>query len=148
GDGSTSMTGSGQGGAASTTSATSSVATGAGGSAGGMGGSTGGNGGGSGGTGPMPDASAGASGTGGGGSTGAGGALVDAGNDIRDATVEPRIDAPVDAPPEVGCGSPTQCALKAALVHRYSFTGTGTTVTDSVGTANGTVVNTTLNGNG
>ncbi|MGC4091084.1 MAG: LamG domain-containing protein [Polyangiaceae bacterium] len=38
--------------------------------------------------------------------------------------------------------------LAANIVHRYSFTGTGTTVTDSIGTAHGIVVNTTLSGNG
>jgi hypothetical protein len=38
--------------------------------------------------------------------------------------------------------------LKTALVHRYSFNGNGNTVTDSVGTAHGTVVNTALNNTG
>jgi hypothetical protein len=37
--------------------------------------------------------------------------------------------------------SPADCeALRDALVHRYSFDGTGTTVTDSVGDADGTVM--------
>jgi hypothetical protein len=149
GDPTTSVTGSGQGGTAATTASTS-VGAGVGGSVGaGTGGSTGGNGGSSGGTGPVADASAGAGGSGGtAGTTGTGGTAVDAGNDIRDAAVEPRVDAPIDAPPEASCGSATQCALKAGLVHRYTFTGTGTAVTDSVGTANGTVMNTTLAGNG
>ena len=40
------------------------------------------------------------------------------------------------------------CAIGASLVHRYSFNGTGTTVTDSVGTAHGTVVNAQLSGSG
>jgi len=38
--------------------------------------------------------------------------------------------------------------LKAALVHRYSFMGTSTVVTDSVGTSHGSVVNGQLSGNG
>ncbi len=40
------------------------------------------------------------------------------------------------------------CGIRTALVHRYSFNGTGNTVTDSVGTAHGTVVNTQLSGSG
>jgi hypothetical protein len=35
-----------------------------------------------------------------------------------------------------------------ALVHRYSFNGTGTMVTDSVGTAHGTIVRASLDGDG
>jgi len=46
------------------------------------------------------------------------------------------------------CPSPTLCAVKAALVHRYSFNGSGRNVIDSVGRANGTVVNGQLSGNG
>jgi len=45
-----------------------------------------------------------------------------------------------------GCGAPD--SLPLCLRHRYSFDGTGTTATDSVGTANGLVVNTTLAGDG
>jgi hypothetical protein len=43
-----------------------------------------------------------------------------------------------------------QCALvlPSSLVHRYSFNGTGTSALDTMGTAHGTVVNTTLSGNG
>ena len=74
------------------------------------------------------------------GTAGSAGGGMDAAPDVREAAV--------DAPPEVSCGSPAQCALKAALVHRYTFAGTGTTVTDSVGTSNGTVVGATLGGNG
>jgi hypothetical protein len=59
-------------------------------------------------------------------------------------------------PGECGCGVPdvdtalvAGCTgLKTHLVHRYSFDGTDTTITDSVGTAHGTVVGTTLSGNG
>ena len=38
--------------------------------------------------------------------------------------------------------------MKSALLHRYSFDGTGTAVTDSVGAAHGTVVNAQLSGSG
>jgi hypothetical protein len=38
--------------------------------------------------------------------------------------------------------------LQAALVHRYRFDGTGTTITDSVGTAHGVLVNAVLSGSG
>jgi hypothetical protein len=47
-------------------------------------------------------------------------------------------------------GTCVRCELRAALIHRYSFNGTSTStvVTDSVGAAHGTVVNTTLSGAG
>ncbi|HWA75151.1 MAG TPA: LamG domain-containing protein [Polyangiaceae bacterium] len=56
------------------------------------------------------------------------------------------------APGVCGCGvleqdsgSVAGClGLKSAIVHRYAFTGTGTTVSDSIGTAHGTAVNCTL----
>jgi hypothetical protein len=89
----------------------------------------------------QPDSAGGAGGMGGNAGSGAG-------FDAREATVDARPEAGVDAPPEVGCTNPAQCALKAALVHRYSFNGTGTAVIDSVGNADGTVVGTTLSGNG
>jgi len=75
----------------------------------------------------------GASGGGGagGGSGGIGGATADAGGVV-----------------DAGCPTPTLCAVKAALIHRYSFSGSGPTVVDSVGTANGTVVNGLLTGSG
>jgi hypothetical protein len=41
-----------------------------------------------------------------------------------------------------GTGGTAGCGV--CVVHRYSFGGTGTTVTDSVGTAHGTAMNTTL----
>ncbi|HEY5373557.1 MAG TPA: LamG domain-containing protein, partial [Polyangiaceae bacterium] len=46
------------------------------------------------------------------------------------------------APGVCGCGvAEAPClALKSSLLHRYSFTGSGTTVTDSKGSANGTVM--------
>lgn len=40
------------------------------------------------------------------------------------------------------------CALRAVLVHRYSFSGVGIAITDSVGTAHGTAVNAQLSGSG
>ena len=36
--------------------------------------------------------------------------------------------------------------MTAGLVHRYSFGGSGTTATDSIGAADGTVVNAELMG--
>ena len=83
---------------------------------------------------------------------GAGGMSGSAGSaggfDAREATVDARPDVAVDAPPEVGCTNAAQCALKAALVHRYSFNGMGTVATDSVGNADGMIVGATLSGNG
>ena len=56
------------------------------------------------------------------------------------------------SPAMCGCGiAEASCLpLKNSLVHRYSFSGTGTTVTDTKGTAHGTVmgVGATLGGNG
>jgi hypothetical protein len=43
---------------------------------------------------------------------------------------------------------PDLVALRNAIVHRYDFDGTGTTATDSVGTANGTLYGATLTGQG
>jgi len=71
-----------------------------------------------------------------------GGAPADA-TDTDDAT-HTTADAPIDT----GCPNPNLCLLKASLVHRYSFNGTGTTVTDSVGTAHGIVMNAQLSGTG
>jgi len=45
------------------------------------------------------------------------------------------------------CGA-TCSVLQSALVHRYRFNGTGTTITDSVGGADGVLVNTSLSGSG
>jgi hypothetical protein len=50
-----------------------------------------------------------------------------------------------------GCGvpEPPACAaLERALSHRYRFDGTGTQVLDTIGTAHGTVIGTTLGGDG
>jgi hypothetical protein len=58
----------------------------------------------------------------------------------------PIFDAMVD---DAGCANPAACAtLKSTLVHRYSFSGLGTMVTDSVGNAHGTAVNAQLSGDG
>jgi hypothetical protein len=96
------------------------------------------------------DGAAGTAGAGGAG-MGAGGA-ADASFDAKDQASEPASEAKPDVTPDVapdtGCPSPTLCALKAALVHRYTFDGTGTRVTDSVGTAHGTVINAQLSGTG
>lgn len=46
------------------------------------------------------------------------------------------------------CNASCQLVLPSSLVHRYSFEGTGTTAIDSVGNANGTIVNTSLTGKG
>jgi hypothetical protein len=60
-------------------------------------------------------------------------------------------DSVGDLGPDQGdrsCPNPTQCALRAALVHRYSFDGTGTVIIDSVGTAHGTALGAQLNRRG
>lgn len=56
-------------------------------------------------------------------------------------------DAATEVPPPISCPSATAC-LKMYLVHRYSFAGTGTVASDTVGTAHGTVMKTTLTGSG
>jgi hypothetical protein len=75
--------------------------------------------------------------------------LSDADGD-GDGTLDCRDECPKDATATVagtcGCGAPDNLPL--CLRHRYSFDGTGTTATDSVGGANGTVLNTTLAGDG
>jgi hypothetical protein len=76
---------------------------------------------------------------------------ADGGLDTKDQaseTLDAKADASPDVAPDGGCSNPTLCALKAALVHRYQFDGTGTKVTDSVGTAHGTVMNAQLSGSG
>jgi len=68
----------------------------------------------------------------------------DLGRDQGDAAVEAAAESKEAGPADVIvdglCPNVTQCALRAALVHRYSFDGTGTVATDSVGAADGTVV--------
>lgn len=78
---------------------------------------------------------------------------ADATADCNDACPE---DPDKVGPGACGCGVPdgdtsgaVGCvALGAALIHRYSFLGTGTIVTDSAGEAHGAVVNTSLSGVG
>jgi len=49
-------------------------------------------------------------------------------------------------PGECGCGVPEACApLKAALLHRYSFTQDGASAVDSIGNKNGTIVGVVAN---
>jgi len=73
---------------------------------------------------------------------------VEAGPQLSCAEGGPRDDAAIPGA-DGGCSNPTLCAtLKMALVHRYSFNGTGTVVTDSVGSAHGSVVNAQLRGDG
>jgi hypothetical protein len=67
-----------------------------------------------------------------------------------DAVLDCQDECPKDAEATVagtcGCGVPDDLPL--CLRHRYSFSGTGTTATDSVGGADGLVMNTTLAGDG
>jgi hypothetical protein len=67
-----------------------------------------------------------------------------------DAVLDCQDECPKDAAATVagtcGCGVPDDLPL--CLRHRYSFDGTGTVATDSVGGADGVVVNTTLAGDG
>lgn len=71
----------------------------------------------------------------------------------------PQVVDAVDAPPAVGGtagvgegGAPptggTSCAGSQSLVHRYTFDGTGTVVTDAEGGPNGAVVGAALTGDG
>jgi hypothetical protein len=55
-------------------------------------------------------------------------------------------DGTLLAPGDCGCGAPANLPL--CLRHRYSFSGAGTVASDSAGTDDGTIVNTTLAGNG
>ncbi len=105
-------------------------------------------------TGGTPEPQAGTTATGGAGTSsvgGTGGAPPTDGGEGGEPS--PGVDAcPTDpnktAPGVCGCGLPDAdtatlagCAsLKAALVHRYDFEGTGTVVTDRVGTAHGAIV--------
>ena len=80
-----------------------------------------------------------------GGAAGAGGAAGSDGGPTDGCPNDPAKTAPGIC----GCGVPESCVeLKNALVHRYRFLGTGTQATDSVGTAHGKIVNTTLSGSG
>jgi hypothetical protein len=87
------------------------------------------------------------------GSAGNGGNIVfDGGSDgnrSADAVADARGDASLDAAAaDTGCADPIICTLKTSMLHRYSFAGTGTQVMDSIGTADGTVMNAQLSGKG
>jgi hypothetical protein len=82
-----------------------------------------------------------------GGSGGAGGACGKCGCGV------PETDTDMDGVPDcidtcMGYVDADCSALRSGLVHRYSFGGTGTQVTDSKGTSHGTAVNATLSGTG
>jgi len=67
--------------------------------------------------------------------------------DATDARSEGLADAASDVALDSSCVDPP-CILRATLAHRYSFDGTGTVAIDSVGKADGTLVNVQLTGNG
>jgi Concanavalin A-like lectin/glucanases superfamily len=102
-------------------------------------------GGGMGGDGSDGGAAGGGGATGGGGAAGGGGTAGGGGGPTDGCPNDPAKAAPGIC----GCGVPESCVeLKNALVHRYRFLGSGTQATDSVGTAHGKIVNTTLSGSG
>jgi arabinan endo-1,5-alpha-L-arabinosidase len=72
--------------------------------------------------------------------------------ELEDAgALESGADAAPPSPNSLGClpGDLANCdALVAALAHRYSFDGTGSSVVDAVGGADGSVVDGTLSGSG
>src|SRR6266576_3622315 len=70
----------------------------------------------------------------------------DQGDRTAEAPTESEEAGPADVNIDEGCPNATRCALRAALVHRYSFDGTGTVVTDSIGAAHGTAVGAQLTG--
>jgi hypothetical protein len=156
----TSGGGNGEGGDGVTDPAGGTSAMGGTGDFGGAGGASGG----ASGTGGTPDTDAATSGAADDASEGAIAANDGAPDDASDACTSPSDrdhdgqpdcsdgcpDDPAKVAPGVcGCGTPESCIdLKNALVHRYRFLGMGTQATDSVGTAHGTVVNTTLSGSG
>jgi len=73
----------------------------------------------------------------------------DASVEADDAPEEERADVELDVGADSTCPNNGPCGpLRMALVHRYSFNGTGTMVADSVGTAHGTVVRASLSGDG
>jgi len=127
---------------------------GAGGTAAGAGGTSAGNGGNGGASGE--DAGLGSGGTGGtagasgaAGSAGAPPELGDAGADALPPDAGPDAAPPQEQVLECLPADQANCdVLLTSLVHRYSFDGTGATVVDDVGTANGTVENGQLSGSG
>ncbi len=79
---------------------------------------------------------------------GAFGTGLDAGDATAEAPTASEEAGPADVVVDEACPNATQCALRAALVHRYSFDGIGTVAIDSVGAAHGTVVGAQLTGTG
>ena len=77
-----------------------------------------------------------------GGTSGTGGAAGQDGGRAEALDTAPALDT---SSPDKPCAL---CAIGATLVHRCNFNGTGTNVTDGVGTANGTVMNAQLSGSG
>jgi len=99
----------------------------------------------------LPSELGGGAGQGGAGAGGSGGLGPELDAGALDATAGDA--ATNDAGPGNALGCPpadrANCnVLAAALVHRYSFEGSGTAVVDSAGTANGSVVNGELSGTG
>jgi hypothetical protein len=104
---------------------------------------------------PSTAGSAGTAGTGGsGGSAGTAGTAGTGGCAGAGGAASCNDQCPEDPdktePGQCGCGvSDVACqSLIDALVHRYSFDGTGTMISDLVGTSHGTVINGTVSGNG
>jgi hypothetical protein len=97
---------------------------------------------------------AGSGGTSGsGGAAGSGGAGGSGGMCGKCGCGMPETDTDGDLVPDcidmcAGYPDANCTALKNGLVHRYSFGGTGTQVTDSKGTSHGTATNATLSGTG
>jgi hypothetical protein len=79
------------------------------------------------------------------GTAGVAGTSGQAGQDGGSKDAPDAALAPDSSLPDAPCAL---CGLASALVHRYTFEGTGTKLTDSVGIAHGTVVNTQLSGTG
>ena len=77
-------------------------------------------------------------------------------DEVADCVDACREDPEKSEPGECGCGVREQdtaqgagcLSLKQGLAYRYSFEGTGTEVTDSQGSAHGTMIGTTLDGTG
>jgi hypothetical protein len=75
-------------------------------------------------------------------------------NATNDTDCDPKCGNNVREPPGEGCdgegycGKDCQRALPTSTIHRYRFTGSGMTVTDSIGSSNGMVVGDSLDGDG
>ncbi|MEO8180397.1 MAG: LamG domain-containing protein [Deltaproteobacteria bacterium] len=99
----------------------------------------------------LPSELGGGAGQGGAGAGGSEGLAPELDAGVLDATAGDAATHDAGQTSALGClpADRANCdALIAALVHRYSFEGTGTGVVDSVGAANGSVVNGQLSGTG